>query len=311
MELDPKQRQKEIEDLSCLLKMSLLPDNHIQNKLFKVISLNRQKITLATHCDILLEDLLSIFTSEATEPIVKQIAGLTLKGYMETNIQNLSGGVTLSKLITGLKQNLTNQIEPRITCVVISTVIRLSTEESWKEILLFLIENLDNRRNLASTLLLLLYIFEDACMDKVYNKFSEFNSPIIKSLMEIVSQSDDLKLIEESLRIMDLVLEHFNSDFKEYPDFLFNVYNKVSHITKSEIKILLSKISLNLIKKNPGFLLENHFFFINMILNNYFIKDLNYELNYVASKILLFMLENIEIMQNESIFNTIKSNLNK
>lgn len=264
---------------------------------------------MATNSDSLLENLLSIFISEQMESIVRQIAGLTMKGYIETSFMNLSEETKI-KLIAGLRLNFLNQAEPRITCIVIAALIRQSVEEPCKEFLNLLMENITNRINLANTMLLTLYIFEDACISKVYNKFADFTQPILKSLVDLVITTDDLKLIEGLFKIIDLILEHFNCDLKDYPDFLFNVYNKVSSVSKSEIKILICKISLNVMKKDQKFLIENYLFFFNMILN-YFIKDLNYELNYVAARILLFILEDSDIMQSKYIFNNIKSNLNK
>ena len=254
------------------------------------------------------KNLIYILTSPSQSNDIRCLAGTTLKGQMESNLQSFT-----TDTFEYFKSSVMTCYFDRDSAIrktvsnLVNTFIRHCGIEVWPEILEVIESNIDKKDNEMSIETLNL-ILEDS-RGGLEEKFYKSMNSIIDKILFILQSSDNEQLCNSFMNTLTIFLESCQAMAIEKMRDIVGILKQYANSSEGKIKHLVGKCWYIVIHLDKSYLNESYEDLINFYLGNF--NEENYEKSFVCAEFFQYLIDDKEnFLKTEMIKLCLKSKLN-
>ena len=255
------------------------------------------------------KNLIYILNSPSQPNELRCLAGTTLKGQMEVNIQSFTNE-TIEYFKTSMlscyfdrdvsiRKNITN---------LINTFIRHCGIDIWPELLELLEENINKKEGNEMSLETLNIILEDS-PNIVEEKFSKTLKKIIEKVIFVLQNSNTEQIYHMYFQILNMFLENCQDIVLDKMREIVAILKQFSNSSDRKIRNYVGKCWYTVVHLDKVYMTEYYEDLISFFLGNF--NDKNYEQSFVSAEFFQFLISPQEaFLKKDMIKNALKGKLN-
>ena len=254
------------------------------------------------------KNLIYILTSPSQPSDIRCLAGTTLKGQMESNLQSFTPDTFdyFKSSVMSCYFDRDSSIRKTVSNLV-NTFIRHCGIDVWPEFLEVIESNIDKKDNEMSIETLNL-ILEDS-RGGIEDKFSKSMNSIIDKILFILQNSDNEQLCNSFMNTLTIFLESCQAMAVEKMRDVVSILKHYSNSSDGKIKHLVGKCWYIVIHLDKSYLNESYEDLINFYLGNF--NEENYEKSFVCAEFFQYLIDDKEnFIKSDIIKQCLKSKLN-